>query len=169
MTEKTPTARTEEARAYLVGGGIACLSAAVFLIRDAGFDGSRIRILEEMPVAGGSLDGSGGPGAGYVTRGGRMFEEEAYTCLWDLLNTIPTLTDPDRSVKDEVWAFNAKWHTDAGARLIGAEHEILDARYLDHNRGKLRHGSPRCLPGSLAAGPAPPGKCVGATPLCDAP
>ena len=142
MTEKTPTARTEEARAYLVGGGIACLSAAVFLIRDAGFDGSRIRILEELPVAGGSLDGSGGPGAGYVTRGGRMFEEEAYTCLWDLLNTIPTLTDPDRSVKDEVWAFNAKWHTDAGARLIGAEHEILDARYLgldNHDRRALAH------------------------------
>ncbi len=47
--------------AYLAGGGIASLAAAVFLVRDAGFDGTRIRILEELPVAGGALDGSGDP------------------------------------------------------------------------------------------------------------
>ena len=33
--------------AYLTGGGIASLAAAVFLVRDAGFDGPRVRILEE--------------------------------------------------------------------------------------------------------------------------
>lgn len=49
------------ARAYLVGGVIASLSAAVLLIRDAGFRGANIRILEELEVAGGALDGSGTP------------------------------------------------------------------------------------------------------------
>jgi glycine/D-amino acid oxidase-like deaminating enzyme len=61
--------------AYLIGGGIASLAAAVFLVRDAGFDGPRVRILEELPVAGGALDGSGDAEGGYVTRGARMFEE----------------------------------------------------------------------------------------------
>lgn len=51
-------------RAFLVGAGIASLSAAVFLIRDAGLDGSSIRILEELDSPGGALDGSShGPGA----------------------------------------------------------------------------------------------------------
>ncbi|MBR7825655.1 oleate hydratase [Actinospica sp. MGRD01-02] len=142
MAEYTHTQRPEGSAAYLVGGGIAALAAAVFLIRDAGWDGSRITILEQSRVAGGSLDGSGGPGVDYVTRGGQKFEEEAYTCLWDLLRSIPTLDDPGRSVKDEIWAFNAKWHTDAGARLIGAGHEVLDASELgldNHDRAAMAH------------------------------
>ncbi|MGW3106497.1 oleate hydratase [Streptomyces sp. NPDC001100] len=112
--------------AYLVGGGIASLAAAAFLVRDADFPGEHIHVLEELPVAGGSMDGSGEP-AGYVTRGGRMLEEEAYTCLWNLLETIPTLTDETVSVREEITEFNAKWPTDAKARLIGRGTTILDA------------------------------------------
>ncbi|MGW2522593.1 oleate hydratase [Streptomyces sp. NPDC001617] len=113
-------------RAYLVGGGIASLAAAAFLIRDGGFPGEDIHVLEELPVAGGSMDGSGEP-AGYVTRGGRMLEEEAYTCLWNLLETIPTLADETVTVREEITEFNAKWPTDAKARLIGKGTTILDA------------------------------------------
>ena len=113
-------------RAYLVGGGIASLAAAAFLIRDGGFPGENIHVLEELPVAGGSMDGSGEP-AGYVTRGGRMLEEEAYTCLWNLLETIPTLADETVTVREEITEFNAKWPTDAKARLIGKGTTILDA------------------------------------------
>ena len=120
----------ETANAYLVGGGIATLSAAVLLIRDGGFQGENILILEELEVAGGCLDGSGDAVRGYVTRGGRMWTEEAYVCLWDVLAIIPTLTDPARSVKDELWAFNETWRSDAHARLIDAHHHILDAQEL---------------------------------------
>ncbi|WP_405884613.1 oleate hydratase [Streptomyces sp. NBC_01136] len=116
----------QQSHAYLVGGGIASLAAAAFLIRDGGFPGKHIHILEELPVAGGSLDGSG-ESAGYVTRGGRMLEEEAYTCLWNLLETIPTLTDETVSVRQEIREFSAKWPTDAKARLIGTGATILDA------------------------------------------
>ena len=66
------------AKAYIVGAGIASLSAAVLLICDAGFRGANICILEELEVAGGALDGSGDPVKGYVPRGGRMWTEEAY-------------------------------------------------------------------------------------------
>ncbi|MFI6324425.1 oleate hydratase [Nonomuraea sp. NPDC050556] len=116
--------------AYLVGGGIASLAAATFLIRDAGLDGSQIRILEELHIAGGALDGAGDPDTGYVSRGTRMLGEETCACLWDLLGSIPTLTDPGTTVKQEIWDFNRTRYTDAGARLVDADHEILDAASL---------------------------------------
>jgi oleate hydratase len=117
-------------KAYLVGGGIASLAAAVFLVRDGGFEGRSIRILEELPIAGGALDGSGDPEKGYVTRGCRMFEEETYLCLGDLLETIPTLADPAISVLEEISDFNSTWKTNARARLIDEKHSLLDAADL---------------------------------------
>ncbi|MFF7643950.1 oleate hydratase [Streptomyces canus] len=124
------TTTTADTRAYLAGGGIASLAAAVFLIRDAGLHAENIRILEELPLAGGALDGSGDPERGFVARGGRMLEEEAYVCLWNLLETVPTLTDPDKTVKDEVWEFSRQWPSHSGARLIDRDHTILDAADL---------------------------------------
>jgi oleate hydratase len=124
------SSRPARGRAYLTGGGIASLAAAVFLVRDAGFDGTRVRILEELPVAGGALDGSGDPEGGYVTRGARMLEEEAYSCLWNLLDSIPSLTALPKTVREEIREFNAGLPGSAGARLVGRNHEILDAAEL---------------------------------------
>jgi oleate hydratase len=117
---------------HLVGGGIASLAAAVFLIRDAGVPGENISILEQLPVLGGSLDGAQAPTGegGYVTRGGRMLEDEHYVCLWDLLETIPTLEDPDVTVRQDMLAFNAEHPSYSKARLIAADHSILDAADL---------------------------------------
>ncbi|WBP86314.1 oleate hydratase [Kitasatospora cathayae] len=42
------------AKAYLVGGGIAALAAAAFLIRDGDVPGENIHVLEQLPLAGGS-------------------------------------------------------------------------------------------------------------------
>jgi oleate hydratase len=113
---------------WLVGGGIASMSAAVFLIRDAGVRGSRIHILEQLGIEGGSLDGALSPvQSGYVTRGGRMLEEEAYQTLWNLLESIPSLEDPAISVRQECLAFNERIKTEAHARLIGDKQQILNA------------------------------------------
>ncbi|HZR34653.1 MAG TPA: oleate hydratase [Nevskia sp.] len=117
-------------KAYIVGGGIAALSAAVLLIRDAGLPGSNIHILEELPLAGGALDGSGDAVRGYVSRGGRMLTEETYVCLWDVLDGIPSLRKPGMSVKRELWDFNRVWRSEAHARLIDRNHCILDAADL---------------------------------------
>ena len=46
-------------KTYLVGGGVASMAAAAFLIRDGDVLGRDITILEESDVIGGSLDGSG--------------------------------------------------------------------------------------------------------------
>jgi oleate hydratase len=121
--------------AYLVGGGIASLAAAVFLVRDGGFDGPSVRILEELPVAGGALDGAGDPEGGYVTRGVRMLKEESFSCTWNLLDSIPSLTAPAKTVREEIREFNAGSSTSAGARVVGRNHEILDAAELGLSSG----------------------------------
>ena len=41
---------TDRPQIYIVGGGIAGLSAAVFAIRDGGLEGKDIHILEELEV-----------------------------------------------------------------------------------------------------------------------
>lgn len=113
---------------WLVGGGIASMAAAAFLVRDADVPGEHIHILEQRPVVGGSLDGAAAADQpGYFTRGGRMFEEQAYQTLWDLLATIPSLDDPAVSVREEMIAFNESLPSMSHARLVGTGGQILDA------------------------------------------
>lgn len=119
-----------DTKVYLVGGGIASLASAVYCIRDAHVPGENICIFEESQQAGGSLDGPGranSPERGYVIRGGRMFEEKAYSCLYELLAHIPALQNPDKSVKDEMDDFNARVKTHANARLVDRDGKIVDA------------------------------------------
>ena len=118
-----------EKHLWVVGGGIAGMAAAAFAIRDAGVPGENVHILEELGLAGGSLDGAISPknATAFVTRGGRMMEEEAYQCTWDLYSSIPSLEDPDLTVRDEILAFNERVQTNAKARLIDHKHQIMDA------------------------------------------
>jgi myosin-crossreactive antigen len=99
------TTSNEHRKAYLVGAGIASLASAAYLIRDGHFAGSNIFIIEESGEVGGSMDAHGSPEHGYIMRGGRMFDDGAYTCTYDLLSFIPSLTDPARSVKEVMFEF----------------------------------------------------------------
>ena len=89
MAQATPSntqgVRSDPAKTkvFLIGGGVASLAAAVFLIRDGDIPGCNITILEALDTIGGSLDGSGSAEAGYVLRGGRMLESK-YLCTFDL-------------------------------------------------------------------------------------
>ncbi|WP_407074854.1 oleate hydratase [Roseateles sp.] len=109
---------TAPRKAYFVGGGIASLAAAAFLIRDGGMAGSRITVLEAGPVLGGSLDGAGDAERGYSMRGGRMLTTDNYECTWDLFKAIPSLAQPGRSVFDETREFNEQHVSHARARLV---------------------------------------------------
>ena len=62
----------DNVKAYLVGGGIASLAGAAYLIRDGRIPGQNIRLLSEAPI-GGSLDAGGTVEHGYSMRGSRMF------------------------------------------------------------------------------------------------
>ena len=56
--------------AYIIGTGLAALSAACYLVRDGQMKGERIHIFEKDPIPGGACDGFEYPGVGYVMRGG---------------------------------------------------------------------------------------------------
>ncbi len=112
---------------YIVGGGIASLSCAAFLIRDGRVPGGNISLYEEGGTLGGSLDGAGSPESGYVIRGGRMLNFETFECTWDLLRSIPSLGDPGRSVMDEIVEFNKKGRTHCRARLVDGNRQKVNA------------------------------------------
>lgn len=95
----------DDKRAWIVGSGLAGLSAAAFLIRDGYLDGSKITIFEEQGIPGGALDGLDIPEKGFVIRGGREMESN-FECLWDLFRSIPSLEVEDASVLDEFFWLN---------------------------------------------------------------
>ncbi len=109
-------------KAYLVGGGIASLAAAAFLIRDGHVPGRNITIFETLDRVGGSLDGSGSPESGYVVRGGRMFEGK-YQCTYDLFSSIPAL-DKKQTVTQEILQWNEIIKTGSKARLVRGGHKL---------------------------------------------
>ncbi|RVU54021.1 oleate hydratase [Anaerosphaera multitolerans] len=94
----------DEKQAYLVGTGIAALAAGCFLIRDAKMEGSKITFLEQLDIAGGSLDGNVRT-AGYVARGGREMGHH-FEVLWDLFSSLPSTEDPSMSVLDYFYYTN---------------------------------------------------------------
>ncbi|NNE51867.1 MAG: oleate hydratase [Sulfitobacter sp.] len=102
---------------HIVGAGIAGLAAAVFLVRDAGVEGRKIRIYEQLDVAGGSLDGSGDDETGYLIRGGRMFEPH-FACTFDLFDKIPSADDPKVSVSQDIQNFNEMVPGSSNCRLV---------------------------------------------------
>ena len=95
----------ENESAYIVGTGLAGLSAAIFLVRDAQVPGENIHILESSPIAGGALDGAYIEGYGYCCRGGRELEDHM-ECLWDMFRSVPSLENPGMSVLDETYYLN---------------------------------------------------------------
>lgn len=105
-----------DTKVLLIGGGVASLAAAVFLIRDGDIPGQNITILEELDTIGGALDGSGSAETGYVLRGGRMIESK-YLCTFDLFSSIPTLDD-SRTVTQETFAWNETMQTSSKSRLM---------------------------------------------------
>lgn len=94
-----------ERKAYIVGSGLAGLSAAAFLIRDGQMPGENITIFEELPLPGGGCDGIKDERLGYIIRGGREMENH-FECLWDLYRSIPSLKNPGQSVLDEFYYLN---------------------------------------------------------------
>lgn len=103
-------------KVYLIGGGIASMAAAVFMIRDGDIPGCNITIMEELDKVGGSLDGAGSAADGYVLRGGRMLESK-YLCTFDLFSSIPTL-DQSQTVTQEIFAWNETMKTSSKSRLV---------------------------------------------------
>jgi oleate hydratase len=93
--------------AYLIGSGLASLSAACFLVRDGQMPGDHIHIIEKGPIPGGALDGDELSGVGYVMRGGREMDNH-FECMWDLFRSIPSIETDGVSILDEYYWLNKK-------------------------------------------------------------
>ena len=121
-------------KAYLVGGGLATMAAAAYLVRDCKFPGKQITIYEGMHILGGSNDGIGTPEKGFVCRGGRMLNEETYENFWELFDSIPSLRQPGRSVTEEILSFDHAHPTCAKARLVDKDGVIQDVKSMGFNQ-----------------------------------
>ena len=113
---------TDKSAFYLVGGGIASLAAAAFLIRDGDILGHKITILEESAAIGGCLDAAGTPEAGYSMRGGRMIESK-YRCTFGLFSSIPAL-EGNKTVTHEILDWNETMKTSSKSRLFRDGHRV---------------------------------------------
>lgn len=93
--------------AYLIGTGLASLTAACYLVRDGQMKGEHIHIFERDAIAGGACDGYYYPNIGYVMRGGREMDNH-FEVMWDLFRSIPSLETEGVSVLDEYYWLNKK-------------------------------------------------------------
>ncbi|CAH0417791.1 oleate hydratase [Periweissella ghanensis] len=110
-------AGVDQKSAYIVGGGLAGLAAAAFLVRDGHMAGERIHVFEELAIPGGALDGALNPDTGFIIRGGREMENH-FECLWDLYHSIPSLEVEDASVLDEFYWLDKDDPNSSNCRLI---------------------------------------------------
>ena len=98
-------ADVDKKSAYIVGSGLAALSAACFLVRDGQMKGKNVHILEKDSIPGGACDGYLYDGLGYVMRGGREMDNH-FECMWDLFHSIPSIETEGVSVLDEYYWLN---------------------------------------------------------------
>lgn len=91
--------------AYIIGTGLAGLSAAFYLVRDGQMKGEHIHLLEKLELAGGSCDGRKDITKGFFMRGGREMDNH-FECMWDMYRDVPSIETEGISVLDEYYWLN---------------------------------------------------------------
>ena len=113
----------EDRKAYIVGGGVAGLAAAVFLIDDCYVPGENVTIYDQLPIMGGSMDAAKIGDGKYTCRGER--ELEPYMeCFWYLGNKIPSLYTPGRTITEESVDVNKADRVYAHSRILHNQGEV---------------------------------------------
>lgn len=95
----------DQKSAYIIGTGLAGLTAAFYLVRDGQMKGEHIHILEKLDLAGGSCDGRQDVTKGFYMRGGREMDNH-FEVMWDMFRDVPSLENPGVSVLDEYYWLN---------------------------------------------------------------
>lgn len=133
--------------AVMIGAGIANMAAAVYLIQEGHWSGENITFyaLDQH----GSNDGDTTDSVvddywnknhplsntkGYIARGGRMLNYRTYVDLMDLLDRIPSMTEPNMTAAEDTRDFDAKHPTFDKARLLQPGRGILNASKLGFNQ-----------------------------------
>ena len=95
----------EKKSAYIIGTGLAGLTAAFYLVRDGQMPGNHIHLLEKLELAGGSCDGYQDVHKGFYMRGGREMDNH-FEIMWDVFRDVPSIETPNVSVLDEYYWLN---------------------------------------------------------------
>lgn len=95
----------EKKSAYIIGTGLAGLTAAFYLVRDGQMPGNHIHLLEKLELAGGSCDGYKDVHKGFYMRGGREMDNH-FEIMWDVFRDVPSIETPNVSVLDEYYRLN---------------------------------------------------------------
>ncbi len=114
----------EKKKAHIIGGGIAGLATAVFLIDDASMPGKNITIYEKRGSVGGCCDAVANKN-GYVCPSERELEP-FMECLWYLCSKIPSLDDEKKSVLDESVQANKNTPIHSECRLLLKQGHIYE-------------------------------------------
>ncbi|MFD1317365.1 oleate hydratase [Loigolactobacillus zhaoyuanensis] len=139
-------------KAVMIGAGLANMAAAVYLIQEGHWNGDQITFysLDDH----GSNDGAPTDSVtdeywnknhpmenrkGYVARGGRMLNYRTYVDLMDLLDRIPSATEPNMTVAEDTHDFDAKHRTFDKARLLEGGKGIVNGSHLGLNNSDRLH------------------------------
>ena len=123
----------EDRQVFFVGGGLASLAGAAYLIRDCNFKGENIHIIESRNVLGGSNDGAGDSTNGFIVRVDKMLNEETYENFWELFKSIPSIDMPGMSVTEEILNFDKLHPTHAQARLVDKDGNKINVTKMGFN------------------------------------
>lgn len=133
-------------KAVMIGAGIANMAAAVYLIQESHWRGEDITFYA-LDLHGAN-DGAAASVAaeqywnknhpmentkGYVARGGRMLNYRTYVDLMDLLDRIPSVTEPGMTAAEDTRDFDSKHRTFDKARLMQGGKGIIDGHKLGLN------------------------------------
>lgn len=136
----------KKSKVIMIGAGLANMAAAVYLIQEGRWNGEQITFysLDDH----GSNDGAPTETVtdeywnknhplenqkGYVARGGRMLNYRTYVDLMDLLDRIPSATEPHMTAAEDTRDFDAKHRTFDKARLLEGGKGIIDVGHLGLN------------------------------------
>lgn len=114
---------------YIIGGGIASLAAAAYLVRDCNFKGENIHIIESGCSVGGEFACVGSAESGFISRGAVLWPDSSEN-FFELMKSVPSVEAPQRSVAEEIYNFKQGHPVNAKARLVSGG-VIADLSSLD--------------------------------------
>lgn len=136
----------QKKKAIMIGAGLSNMAAAVYLIQEGKWSGDQITFYALDNY--GSNDGSPTQDVkddywnknhpmenqkGYIARGGRMLNYRTYVDLMDLLDRVPSMTEPGLTAAKDTRQFDAAHPTYDKARLLAGGQGIVDGGKLGLN------------------------------------
>jgi len=136
----------QKKKAIMIGAGLSNMAAAVYLIQEGKWSGDQITFYALDNY--GSNDGSPTQDVkddywnknhpmenqkGYIARGGRMLNYRTYVDLMDLLDRVPSMTEPGLTAAEDTRQFDATHPTYDKARLLTGGQGIVDGGKLGLN------------------------------------